>query len=484
MIAASLALAVALAAPRPSAGGELTIVSWPSLPSPVPAEAATGAELGLAAAIGEPLYRATADGLVAVLAAGLPEFDGSRVRIPLRSGVRRHDGRVLDAEAAAAALLRLGRPGSPAAHVLLPVVGAAVAAEGPGAPAIAASADGRALELRLVGPYPPLARLLAIPQAALMGGPDDTVGTGPFALIERRPEALRLGPHLAHRDGRPFLDTVLWRASATPFAARARLRRGRASVLCGVPDLGDEDRRRTLRTPIDDRAPQSLVVLSVGRRAPALRSPEILSALDRALRRPRLASRYLSGDARPAHSLLGGAEAERAPPPATAPVASHAAVLWVAADRAPGLRFAERVQLDLLRAGVRARIERVAPEAIAEARVRGDHELLLDLLPLPAAPVGDAVDQLHRLLAIASRLGAPSEAVSAEALVAFAADDEAGRLRRLAALEAGLRARAHVVPIAVRAEPVWIGEELQGATIGPDGALHLEDAHLGWGAGE
>jgi peptide/nickel transport system substrate-binding protein len=163
-----------------------------------------------------------------LLAAGAPEIspDGRTIGIPLRSGVPFHDGSVMTAADVAASLRRWVKLSS-RGQLLAPLL---TGIEEPAADRIV---------LHLSKPFPALLPLLAfnsatasmLPKAraeAAMNGPltrpEDLIGTGPFKLVERRPDQyIRLARFDAYKP------------SPLPASAYAGARKAGAAQLDFVP---------------------------------------------------------------------------------------------------------------------------------------------------------------------------------------------------------------------------------------------------------
>ncbi|MFM2080381.1 MAG: hypothetical protein RLZZ219_1063 [Cyanobacteriota bacterium] len=174
---------------------QLVVASRSSLESVDPVDITSFAGGQLLSAIGDPLYASDAAGrLQPRLATALPTLstDGLTARIPLRRGVRFHDGSRFDAAAMVFSLERfraLGKLG-----YLLDDRITAVRASG-----------SHELELRLKRPYSALAALLSSanltpvsPTAYRRHGrrslADRFVGTGPYRLVSSSPQKKSLQP--------------------------------------------------------------------------------------------------------------------------------------------------------------------------------------------------------------------------------------------------------------------------------------------------
>jgi MarR-like DNA-binding transcriptional regulator SgrR of sgrS sRNA len=183
--------------PRYAGTVEATLLGAPATLDPVSAR--THAEVTVIGLVYDTLYRIGPDGVAQPsLAAGMPVIEDKRVRIPLRKGVKMHDGTELTAKDVAASLER--------ARVHARWVLAAVSD-------VRIEAD--AIELVLHAPVADLTTLLALPATAITKGGkapgDKPVGSGPFAIasFDRPHHYLKLKPFDEHFAGRPYVDLVL-----------------------------------------------------------------------------------------------------------------------------------------------------------------------------------------------------------------------------------------------------------------------------------
>lgn len=461
--AAVLAFVVLTGAPRlPYGDVAVAEHASPTLQAD-PTLAQSIADLTVARAAFEGLYALDDQGaVVPVLATDLPRWSGTRAIIPLRRDVLRHDQKPLDAAAVAAAMMRWSRDGSVARHLALPLTGARR-----GAPSITATAleDGSpAIAVELAQPFPDLARLWASSRGGLVIAPGTArapaIGTGPFRLEGPRAEGLALAAFGAYRAGRPYLDRVLFRPGS---AARPPPATGATLVL------------DVYTGPAAGPAPaRELWFLRVGARKAELRSALLFRAIEGALGRDRLAKRYLSGEASPAATIRGDDDDPLLTLPAPKSGGLRVALL-IPARLAPDRRFAERIQLDLLRAGVTATIETVDDATSASTRATADVELALDCFVFEGGSALDPSHGLFALMALASATGAEHVIAESE-LAAYAAEDTPARARRVAALDRRLRDEAWIVPIAERLPRARAGSGLIDAAPSATGALRLEDA--------
>ncbi|MBI2376389.1 MAG: hypothetical protein HYV07_20510 [Deltaproteobacteria bacterium] len=410
-------LALLVASPIPSYGGELVALSLTRPRIVDPASAAALTETTVTRSVFETLYERQAGALVPVLASGAPIVDGTRLEIPLRAGVRLHDGSVLSTGDVAEALLRLQKTD---AQDLI-------------ADARAIAATQETIRVEVSGRAETFVEKLADPRASIAVRRASTlIGTGPFRPVGSTPSALTLEAFSLHREGRPFVDRLSIWSGASAIGARAMLRRGRADLLIDG----------------DGRQADVLYVLV----APMLsRDPSRLEALSAAIPRELICRRFVEGG-RPVSTLLLALESQgagRLELPATR--------LLFTDDRGRIRELVDRVQLDLVRAGIPATATMIDPEALDARRRERAPSLILDVMALRKGP------PLERLRAIAARYGA---------MGSFDAS------RPIAELERALRVVGGLVPIAMRSTGTEVSGELEGFEVDDSGAPRFEDVRL------
>ena len=253
----------------PGYGGTLVLPAPHPLRLPNPRQPSSAFEADLGHALYDGLYAfGPQRAPVPVLAAGPPRWTDAGIRVPLRVGLRRHDGRTLTARDVAAALRRVhARPAG------LWLVGLSAEDD-----AIAALGDD-ALLLRFPRRMSPraVAYVLAAAPLVLAFGPSERVGTGPFRARLQGPELVLRGYRHAAR-GAPYLDRIVlrrvtdpaeelrafelgsfqasWRGAGLyargPTTAHA-LAPGPLVVLAGAPPPAPLDRSRLRRVGIEPR---------------------------------------------------------------------------------------------------------------------------------------------------------------------------------------------------------------------------------------
>lgn len=398
----------ATGAPPPIYGGVLDLVS---------ADSTFGfAQERLEALTREPLFRIDARGkLEPVLARGPLEAVGDELHLVLREDVVLHDGRTLDASAVAAWLESLAKPGARRGHLVLPLVGARLRLAGQTARLGVRVVDRHRLALRLAHPFPDLERLWAGPRAGLeISARGGASASGPFALNPRHP--LELRAFSRHRDGRPFLD-------------RVELRR-RPTASGGDREEGF-DRRWQLGTGTERCSDWALFVALI------VKGPGRARArIDPLIGRSRVAERFLPAGSVPVRRFFGGAET----PPRVPRRELSATLVPGFSSGAPAL--AKRLQLDLTRGGIATAIAPV-PRPGPDGRAG----LVLELTVLPLRMSTRPIDRLAVLMGLAARLGR-AEAIPAERLVSLAGAPKWRHAVLVDRLEAELRDRLGLVPLA------------------------------------
>jgi peptide/nickel transport system substrate-binding protein len=483
MLTTSIALALlALSAPRTPYGGNALAFVW-GMPLEIdPREGSAFGDVTVAGAIYESLYAIDGRGdLVPVLARELPRLENDQLIVPLREGVLFHDGKPLTAEAVASWLRSLAEGSTRASYVVLDVKGARekLTTDPKARVRIEARPDG-AVAFTLAAPYLDYARLLAAPQAAIAeGGIGVGAGTGPWKVaagITGTIGQVSLEPFLAHRDGRPFLDALLVRESTSRFGTVTEMKKGDAAIVFGVPDTKTLKRHEIVPWT-KGSYPEEIVLLSIGKNMEALRSPEAYKKVSGALNRGILAHRFIGQGAEPATTLLGEdreAEAVEAPPFE----ASIEPTMLVSKDDRVLYRIAERVQLDLLRAKVRVKIE-WAPARTLEARRKDRrYDLLLDSAYPAWAGGNRPIDRFHAALSMTSWATSPAAAIIAEEYATFARASDVERESMLPELERAMRTRAGLIPIAALRPELAVRSDLKSFVLRPFGRLDLADAYF------
>lgn len=189
MAAVVAALLPAFASAEPQKGGVIDVATVGEPPTLDPM-ASTADLVGIVTQhIFETLYTFGKDwAITPLLAADLPQIsdDGLTYTIPLRTGIKFHDGSDMDSADVVASLqrwMKVATRGKQAAEVIANV-------EAP---------DAKSIKITLKTPYAPLQSLLAFNNAAAIIIPSENagedpmtkfIGTGPYMLKDRKPDQL------------------------------------------------------------------------------------------------------------------------------------------------------------------------------------------------------------------------------------------------------------------------------------------------------
>jgi peptide/nickel transport system substrate-binding protein len=463
-----LALALpfpALAGVRPAYGGEIRAV-LPAAPRVTdPAVAADPCDLLLVRAVHATPLELDADGRLAPgLLEEIPsaEAGGRAFRLRLRAGLRFADGTPLAASDLAGTFVRVLTRDGPNAWLALPILGADAFQAGRAATLAGVQVlSERELLVTLAFPMPEWPWALAAPAAAVVsrGG----AGAGPFVLQALDAGGARLTANPNHWRGRPFADRLTFTWGDARAAARA-LGRGEADVVFR-PEA-------TAGAAASAPTPPLLATFAVvnWRRlgAGAERVRRVLGALDRA----ELGRRYARGPSAPTATLVP--QPLLAPPPSAAGTAPGPApsgpqsrlVLLAAADAPDQRAVAERLQVKLFDAGVRAAAEVEGASRFAARLAAEDYDVALvpvQIVALAPALAGGQVAQATRGPAAARRAMA-----ELAGLAPSAAAEQAERLTRTLDL----------VPLFSTGVRASSGPGLQGLRVRADGGIDLGDLWL------
>jgi peptide/nickel transport system substrate-binding protein len=461
LVAMLLALPVAAAAGvRPAYGGELR-VELPTAPRIAdPSQAVDAADLVLVRALhATPLVL---DG-AGKLAPGLleevpvPEAGGRAFRLRLRPGLRFADGSPLGATDLAASLTRLLSRDGPHAWLALPILGADAYLAGRAATLAGLQVlSDRELLVSLAFPMPEWPSALAAPASAVVS--PRGAGAGPFQLQVLDAAGARLVANPLHWRGRPYADRRTLSTADARTAARALSRdevdlvlRPEAAAAGAVP------------------TPALLVTVAAvnGRRLAGGAEPvrRVLAALDRA----ELGQRFARGPSAPLDSLVPPALLPPPPPasPITAPASAAAApsrLVLLASAAAPDQRaVAERIQVRLFDAGVRAAVELEGPARFAARLAAQDYDVALVPVPVQALAPSLAAGQ------VAFAVRGPEAA--RRTMIELAGQEPAAAVARVGALGRAL----DLWPLFATGARASAGPGLEGVRIRADGGFDPGD---------
>ncbi len=471
----SLAAAVALAAlpaaaaagVRPAYGGTIRI----GVPErPLGFGGWAGVPLGPADLLYEgsasaPLLELDASGALspgALAEVPIPEAGGRAWRLRLRPGLTDWTGKPLGAADVAALLTGLLSPADPSnAWVALPLLGADEVLRGrTKALAGVKVLSQTELLVTLASPLPEFPFLLATAPAALPNA-------GPFvrAVVHSQGDPPLQVKNARHFRGRPFADEVELHQVDARSAARLLETGGLDVVLRPEPAGGIPGPA----APALVATVASVNVARLGASAEPLR--RALAAVDRA----ELAHRFVRGAAEPLATIVPPAVLPGAPPrsPYPPPAAGPPARVTILASSAVAdhRAIAERLQVKLHDAGIRASLEIVDPDRFRARLASGENDVALLRVPVLAMKPALAAAQVvfaARGAAAARRAMAAMSGLQPEAAVAAA--DRLGR-------------DLAIVPLVATGWRVSIGRRLQGLAARADGSFDLGDLWLLGGGG-
>ncbi len=261
--------------------------------------------------LGDRLYGYGADGITLEpqLATAMPEIssDGRVYRIPLRQGVKFHDGTAFNAAAMVFSLKRFMENGGQPASLLA------------GRVAELQAMGEYELEIRLKEPFVAFPQLLAFsglcavsPQAYRLGSgefePSQFVGTGPYRLVSLRSDAIRLDPFPDYWGQAPRnsgIDIQVFSSSANLYNAFQT-----GTVDLATPPL-DPNQAAVLKAKAAPgqwqviQGPGNVVsLLVVNLRQPPWDQLAARQALAASINRQRLQDRVFLGQALPLYSLV------------------------------------------------------------------------------------------------------------------------------------------------------------------------------------
>lgn len=319
-------LTTACAPPRP--GSSVIVASKARIDSLDPAQASRSGQLQVLSALGDPLYAIAADGAIEPrLASGPPVLsaDGLRARIPLRQGVRFHDGTPFDAAAMVFSLKRFMAIGTLGYQFSDRVQ--AVRATG-----------SHEIELELKAPFSPLPRLLSAifltpvsPTAyrshATKPLNNGFVGTGPYRLSFFNAQQQRLTPFPHYWGARPANGGIDLVTLSNSTALLGAMRSGEVDVLL-ASGLEIDHQQALHRDAAAGRLregsgpPLSIGFFSLLTDQPPLNNVVLRRALARSLDRATISERVSLGMRPPLRQLIPPASRvpiRRPGPPTTRP---------------------------------------------------------------------------------------------------------------------------------------------------------------------
>lgn len=483
--------------------GALRIPMVETLETTDPATITSEVEWLISRQLHESLFRVSANGdLVPALAQSLPQVseDGLELLIQLRPGLVFHDGSELTAEDVIASWHRLLDPAIASPHwwLLAPVKGALGFRQGKLTRISGIEKVNRlSFRIRLRFKVPGFTMALAavptavLPASARRQTDVDTshpAGAGCFDLPDEQAAGqFALVPSLQHWRGRPYLDTVRFKAFEDPKNADLAFELGRVDWALGKPRRASDFRSWT--GPVDRQ-----VFLVVNAELLASYPEGLRRAILQAIDRQALANYVYGERGRAADELLLG-EGARAASLAIPPDSGRARAyfkehyigkaaeallkrgalpklkLIVRRDRPSDRATAERIQIDLMDVGVSVIVLPLPAKEYRNQVDTGDFDFRL------ARPLGLAGTAEMQLIAAVARI--QGEAAVEDLLAALARlpqdGSRAGIVRERAR---GYQAQVPWLPLLVHGRRLFVRDVVRGLGPAPDGRADLCDVWL------
>ena len=464
----------AVAAPHPSYGGQLTVHAWGTSGALSPTGAKTLAERLLTASIYEPLFSYNQKGQIegALVESSVLEKE-LKLHLTLRKNIILHNGKTLSVEDVINAFRDLARPDSRAQHIVWPIKGAREHAQGNAKAEFGVSKGKQPGEIiiQLEYPYPHIKRLLAGLNSAIRVG---VAGTGPFMKVSKNKSLLR--GFKQYRHGAPYVAALKYKTRSSGFAVRSALRRQEAELAFGLPDIDKQTAKRVKQWQRPGTVTKETIILRVGPKLKTWRKPETLQILSHSIKRRRLSRRFFPGNSKPVTNLLHQAVVSARTP--RRQQQGPAKTLLLATESAPSLRFAERVQFDLLRAGVSVKIERLPSDHIAKRKQSGAYDFILESITLMPTTLQDEVSVFHKLIEFAARLAVLESVITPKQMSAFSLAPTDVRLKLLSEIDNKIRESAGIIPIAERDARIWVSKRLHYIPSDAERRLPFENLEL------
>lgn len=377
-----------------------SLLEEPLVVDPIAARSHT--DMTVIALLFDTLYRVENGKVVPHLAAALPDTsDPLRASIPLRPGVRFHDGTALRAQDVVASLERLRK--SKLGFLLEGVKGAAVGVKTEEDAAVSV-----VLTLRQADPG--LARRLCDLHTSIVArgkapGWRRLVGSGAWQLAQRsdRKSALILKPFETHFAGRVYLDSLVlnWHTSSD---AEARRYEAGGSHISARGDIAFAGHRPKFATETVQGDVGVLSYLGFGTASKITKEPEFRRAVSAAMGRAGMSQIGSGESVSPTTTVLRPRKAPR-PFALQANVSAATALLKSLSSRYPTIEaktltlqlivnasrpddavIAARVAAGLYRFGITARIVSLSAEVFARRSRTGDCDLYIGQLASSGSP--------------------------------------------------------------------------------------------------
>ncbi|MBO9587438.1 ABC transporter substrate-binding protein [Devosia sp.] len=436
--------------------------------------------------------------------------DGLTYAFTIRDGVLFHDGTALDAEAVRVNLQRW-----------VDDKGAG------GVPVESVAVDGNVVTVTLKSAYSPLLHDLSEPVLGFVspasiekyskedrctGGPDITVGSGPFKVVARtsgqdlileRNDAYAWAPENAVHDGAAYLDRVELRFLTEDAVRVGAVESDQADIATGVPAIAVEDVEANANlTLLRTEQPGIPWSFWVNQSKPALADVKVREALRIGVDYPALIEAVFLGTATPAYSALTpgisfgydaklegswsydpaaaaalldeagwvvGSDGIREKDGARLSLVSLSAVNWNNQQRE---LFAQGIQANLQQIGVEFTRE-VLDFATVDARFKANEYDLVDTSQSAAEPnLLFGAFQSEQLWETNTNWGFVNDpALDAELEAALATTDRDERIGHYVKAQEIIKDNAYLIPIANPQVLIAVNNRVQGVTFGTSGQV-------------
>ena len=452
-------------APVPSYGGDIVIYERASGESILPGLTDTTGTKLINEAVFESLFTIDKNGkLVGQLAQDGFSYRDGVLKFKLRSHILLHNGETLQPRHIIDHFSRLTDRKYRAKHIVAPFTNLESSPNNQKVN-ISFSPQSSEFQIRTQPPYPDIARLLASPRAAVSVG---NFGTGPFRL--ERDEPITAVSFLQHRRGAPYVDKLFYRPGISPFKARAALRSGEADIVFGVDKL--DRKTENFGSRYESKRYEKFIVLQVGTRSRDLINASDLNNLRSAFNRKQLARRYLSGNAAPATNFF--AHNQTLPRARKFERSRRERSMIVNKDSLASIRFAERIQFELVKRGLIVKVESLAGSDFKQRIADEEFDFALRSLTLNQTSPDSIASKLHRLLEVASDHQVFDEISDAKRMSDFAFASRKEQSSLLAKLERDLREAARFIVIAKQVPVSFWRKTLSNHDNGPTQLENLE----------
>jgi|GEM_PF-3721105 len=427
-------------APLPSLGGTVVIYDRNSIDMLSPTTANTTGTKLLSTSVFETLFATDDKGKVTgQLADDNFSYKNGVLTFRLRPNLFLHNGQRLQHEHIINHFHRLAKKkDSSALHIVAPFTKRNSEESGPHLN-ISYSSESREFKIVTQPPYPDIMRLLSTPRSAIAV---EGFGTGPFKVASVKPTILE--SFIQFRRGAPYIDRIEHIGNISPFKARAALRSGLADLIFGIDDLDRKTEAFAYAHASSDF--EDFIVLQVGRNSEDLANSSDLNNLRSALNRNRLVRRYLSERASPATNFF--AHNQKLPRSRQFEQSRKIRTMILNKDSVASIRFAERVQFELVKKGLTVKIKSIPPSEFQQKVARGEFDFALRSISLSQASQFSASSKLYRLLEVASENNVFEAVSNANQMSAFSKARREEQSNLLAKLEKDLRESARIIVIA------------------------------------